>query len=393
MPSTRQWTQDSLMRRVDARPRLGVLASHPIQYQAPLYQELARRGTVDLEVAFLSSDGARPYHDPSFGVTIAWDIDLLGGYRSTVLGRKPLAGKAAWLVSLSRWLRGRDVVVLHGHADPDVLLAAVTCRLLGIPYLLRGDSHAEASASGWRRIARHLVAGAVVRAAAGALPIGQRNAAFYQRYGQIPQYLAPYSVDNDRFQAMSEAERPSRAGRLAALGLDPTRPTVIFSGKLIEQKRPLDLVRAIGLCGGDLNLLLLGDGPLRMEAQGYESRLPVRCLGFINQSELPAWYGCGDVLALPSGHEPWGLVVNEGMACGLVPVVSDAVGSAGDLVDGLGEIFPVGDVAALAAALTRAARDVRDRRERLRDRLMGFTIARTAAGYEQAAMALGRPRR
>jgi hypothetical protein len=157
MPSTRQWTQDSPMGRVDARPRLGVLASHPIQYQAPLYQELARRGTVDLEVAFLSSDGAHPYHDPSFGVTIAWDIDLLGGYRSTVLGRKPLAGKAAWLVSLSRWVRGRDIVVLHGHSDPDVLLAAATCRLLGVPYLLRGDSHAEASASGWRRIARHLV--------------------------------------------------------------------------------------------------------------------------------------------------------------------------------------------------------------------------------------------
>jgi hypothetical protein len=36
---------------------------------------------------------------------------------------------------------------------------------------------------------------------------------------------------------------------------------------------------------------------------------------------------------------------------------------------------------------------VRDRRERLPDRLAGFTIAQTAAGYEQAAMALGRRRR
>jgi glycosyltransferase involved in cell wall biosynthesis len=380
------------MGRVDARPRLGVLASHPIQYQAPLYQELARRGTIDLEVAFLSSDGARPYHDPSFGVTIAWDIDLLGGYRSTVLARKPLAGKAAWLVALSRWLRGRDIVVLHGHSDPDVLLAAATCRLLGIPYLLRGDSHAEASASGWRRIARHLVAGSVVRAAAGALPTGQRNAAFYRRYAQIPQYLAPYSVDNDRFRAMSEAERPARAERLAALGLDPTRPTVIFSGKLIERKRPLDLVRAIGLCGGNLNLLMLGDGPLRAEAQGYESRLPARCLGFVNQAELPGWYSCGDVLALPSGREPWGLVVNEGMACDLVPVVSDAVGCAADLVEGVGEVFPVGDVGALAAALTRACSDARDRREHMRARLSRFTLAETASGYEQAVVALSRPR-
>jgi glycosyltransferase involved in cell wall biosynthesis len=375
-----------------SRPRLGVLATHPIQYQAPLYQEIARRGLVDLEVAFLSRGGAEPVRDPSFGITLAWDIDLLGGYRSTVLGRRPLAAKAPWLAALRRWLRRQDIVVLHGHADPDTLLAVAACRLLGVPYLLRGESHAEPASVGWRRIARHLVAGTVVRGAAGALPVGQRNAAFYQRYGRIPHYFAPYSVDNDRFRAMSEAARPARAERLAALGLDPGRPTVIFSGKLIEQKRPLDLVHAIGRCGGNVNLLLLGDGPLRAEVQGYEGQLPVRCLGFVNQAELPGWYGCGDVLALPSRREPWGLVVNEGMACGLVPVVSDAVGCAADLVEGVGEVFPVGDIAALAAALTRAGAGAPDLREHVRGRLSRFTIAQTATGYEQAAMALGRRR-
>jgi hypothetical protein len=151
-----------------------VLASHPIQYQAPLYQELARRAAVDLEVAFLSGDGAEPYYDPAFGVTLAWNIDLLGGYRSTVLARRPLGGKAAWLALLRHWLRGRDIVVLHGHSDPDMLLAAATCRLFGVPYLLRGDSHAQSYATGLRRIARHLVGGAVVRSAAGALPILSR---------------------------------------------------------------------------------------------------------------------------------------------------------------------------------------------------------------------------
>ena len=374
-------------------PRLGVLATHPIQYQAPLYQELARRGAVELDVAFLDSTGATPFHDPGFGVTLAWDIDLLGGYRSTALSRRPLAGKTAWLVSASRWLRGQDIVVLHGPSDPEILLAAAACRLLGVPYLLRGDAQAEPSAAGLRRIARHLVAGAVIRGAAGALPIGQRNAAFYRRYGRIPHYPAPYSVDNERFQVMAAEARPSRSERLASLGLDPGRPTVIFSGKLIIQKRPLDVVRAIERCDAELNLLLLGDGPLRVEVRGYESRLPVRCLGFINQAEMPCWYGTGDILALPSGREPWGLVVNEGMACGLIPVVSDAVGSGPDLVRGVGEVVPSGDVGALAYALALVARDVPARRERIGARLAGFTIAETAAGYERAASALRRRRR
>jgi len=375
------------------RPRLGVLATHPIQYQAPLYAELARRGTVRLDVAFLSSDGAKPCYDPGFGVTLAWDIDLLAGYPSTLLTRRGLGGKPAWLRAASRWLRQQDIVVLHGHSDPDILLAAAACRALGIPYLLRGDAQPQSSAAGPRRIARHLVAGTVVRNAAGALPIGQRNAAFYRRYGRLPLYIAPYSVDNERFKAAADAARPARDERLSSLGLDPRRPTVVFSGKLITHKRPLDLIAAIERTETPVNLLLLGDGALRAEVRAYEKTMPVRCLGFVNQSEMPCWYGVGDILALPSGHEPWGLVVNEAMACGLIPVVSTSVGCGPDLVDGIGEVFPAGDVDALATALSLVARDLPDRRERLHGRLAGFTIGRTAAGYEQAAIALARRKR
>jgi glycosyltransferase involved in cell wall biosynthesis len=284
-------------------------------------------------------------------------------------------------------------VVIHGHSNPDMLLAMGACRVLGLPYLLRGDAQAEGSPQGWRRLVRRTVAGTAVRNAAGALPIGQRNAAFYQRYGRIPHFLAPYSVDNERFAAMSAEARPSRSARLEALGLDPSLPTVVFSGKLIAQKRPVDLVEAIERCDGALNLLVLGDGALRAEVEHRAAGLPVRCLGFVNQTALPGWYACADLLALPSGREPWGLVVNEGMACGLVPVVSDAVGAAADLVEGVGEVFPVGDVAALAAALTRAAANRGERLAQVRERLSGFTLAMTAAGYEQAALALGRAAR
>ena len=389
MLSKQRGTRDRSFGTTGSRPRLGVLATHPIQYQAPLYQELSRRGVVDLEVAFLSSRGAQPYHDPGFGVTLAWDVDLLAGYRWTLLARKPFAAKAGWLLSASRWLRRQDIVVLHGHADPEMLLAAVACRLLRVPYLLRGDSQPEANAVGWRRIVRHLLATFVVRSAAGALPIGRLNAAFYDRYGRIPQYIAPYSVDNDRFRTMSDAARPSRVQRLESLGLDPQRPTVIFSGKLVPQKRPLDAVHAIAQSGGTLNLVMLGDGPLREEVRRYESQLPVRCLGFVNQAELPGWYASGDVLVLPSGREPWGLVVNEGMACGLAPVVSDAVGCAADLVRGVGEIVPVGDVEALAAALLRASNDAQARHDKIRGRLARYSVTETAKGYEQAALALG----
>jgi glycosyltransferase involved in cell wall biosynthesis len=80
------------------------------------------------------------------------------------------------------------------------------------------------------------------------------------------------------------------------------------------------------------------------------------------------------------------------MACGLVPVVSDAVGCGPDLVAGIGEIFPAGDASALAAALGRVADNLADRQKLVRGRLAGFSIAETAAGYERAAAALARRR-
>lgn len=385
-PSARPQPPGYQSNGVEPRPRLGVLATHPIQYQAPLYQELSRRGVVDLEVAFLSKRGAEPYRDSGFGVTVAWDVDLLGGYRWIWLDLASAGSAPRWLSALCRWLRRQDIVVLHGHTHPGMLTAVTASRLLHVPYLLRGESHADSAAIGWRRLARHALASFTVTGAAGALPIGQLNAAFYRRYGDIPHFLAPYSADNDRFRAMSDDARPARAQRLASIGLDPRRPTVIFSGKLTARKRPLDAVRAIERCPGELNLLVLGDGPLRHELARSAGQLPVRCLGFVNQADLPSWYASGEVLVLPSESEPWGLVVNEGMACGLTPVVSDAVGCAADLVDGIGEIVPVGDIDALAQALMRAGRADSGRRLEMQRRLDRYAVAETAQGYERAAL-------
>jgi len=59
------------------------------------------------------------------------------------------------------------------------------------------------------------------------------------------------------------------------------------------------------------------------------------------------------VFALPSGDEPWGLVVNEAMCFSLPVVASDQVGAAGDLVRrGVnGFVFSHGDVRSLSEHL------------------------------------------
>jgi glycosyltransferase involved in cell wall biosynthesis len=64
-------------------------------------------------------------------------------------------------------------------------------------------------------------------------------------------------------------------------------------------------------------------------------------------------------MVLPSQHETWGAVVNEAMAAGTPVIASDMVGSAIELIESevSGIIYPVGDTAALADAMSRLLRD------------------------------------
>ena len=62
------------------RHRLAIVASHVIQYQAPLFQRIAREPEIDLEVLYCSRLGAETFHDPDMGTLVRWDLDLLAGY-------------------------------------------------------------------------------------------------------------------------------------------------------------------------------------------------------------------------------------------------------------------------------------------------------------------------
>ena len=59
---------------------LAILSTHPIQYQVPLWQALARDGRVPFEVWYLTDHGSRQTRDPEFGKSFSWDLDTLSGY-------------------------------------------------------------------------------------------------------------------------------------------------------------------------------------------------------------------------------------------------------------------------------------------------------------------------
>ena len=162
----------------------------------------------------------------------------------------------------------------------------------------------------------------------------------------------PYAVDNDVFAERSALARTDRCALRACLGVPPTRKIVLFAGKLQRRKKPDLLAAALSdaVWNGDPPaLLFVGDGELRADLE----RLAPDAIftGFVNQTELPAYYDLADIFVLPSLREP-GLAVNEAMACGTAVIVSDQVGCAADLVDSqTGRVVPADDLTALTWAL------------------------------------------
>jgi glycosyltransferase involved in cell wall biosynthesis len=370
------------------RVRLGIVDFHPIQYHTPLYQVIVGRARVELNVLFLSDHA--PMVDPGFGVPVKWDIDLFSGYEHQFLAPGEYSSIRSRMAHLSRWIRVQDAVVIHGYSHPWMLIAALLCRVQRVPYLLRGDSVPQGQSTGLRRYLRGAVARMVVSASAAGLAIGQLNEEFYRHYGAPRIVWAPYSVDGQRFATPPTTSRPEL---LRQWSLDTHKPVILFCGKLSSHKRPLDLCEAVKALGHDVNVIFVGDGRLAEKVRSSIVPGAGVVTGFVNQSELPTYYHAADIVVLPSEMENWGLVLNEAMAAGVLPVASDRVGAAPDLVAGMGEVYPCGDVAALATALSRALARASDprTRDRVKQHAAEFSLDRTAIGYESAAFAVQRP--
>ncbi len=344
--------------------RIGFLTTHPIQYQAPLFRMLSRRPGVRLTALFCLDHGLRPSYDPGFKKMIQYDVPLLEGYEHRFL--RNLARRPGFALGgminpeiVTILARGDfDAVIVHGYASATNLICLSAPR--GRTRLLfRGESNLQARRSVPRRVAKQVLMRTLLHRVDHFLSIGSLNSAYYEAYGVRRERitLAPYSVDNDFFIDRSAAARLDREVTRQQLGLPERRTLFVSAAKVVSKKRPFDLLEGFVRAGISqrAGLVYVGDGDLidelRHRVQSLGLSESVQILGFRNQTELPQILGACDALVLPSDFEPWGLIVNEAMACGAAAIVSDQVGSGPDLVGDARCTFPVGDVEHLGRIL------------------------------------------
>ncbi|CAN7270349.1 glycogen synthase [Microbacterium sp. LjRoot45] len=196
------------------------------------------------------------------------------------------------------------------------------------------------------------------------------------------------SLDPDRVKVIYngidvESWRPVHdEALLERFGIDPSRPSVVFVGRITRQKGLPYFLRAAALLPADVQVILCAGAPdtpqILAEVEGLVRELQQQRDGvvwideFLQRDQLCAILTAATTFVCPSVYEPLGIVNLEAMACGAAVVGTGTGGIPEVVVDGVtGRIVPIDQVqdgtgtptdpdrfvADLAAALTEVVTD------------------------------------
>lgn len=354
--------------------KLAILVTHPVQYFAPIFRELAQQPDLQVKVFFGCNHGVIPSKDPNFGVVFKWDCQPTIGFEHEFISTSSLkaltgiqgirlATKAVAAINSYQ----PDAVLIFAYSPTFITASTLLLSLAGQKLMLRAETTDEAlSRSYLKEKIRQLLLSFYYRQFTHFFPIGTNSINHYLRMGidKTCMTLAYYAIDTEFFQKQVDFWLPQKDTLRAKAGIREQEHVFIYCGKMFPAKNPLIIADALEkLSPGEKAktwFIAVGDGELREE---FERRVKLQLgqkaifVGFKNQSELGQYYAMADTLILPSqSGETWGLVVNEALQFNLKVIVSDKVGCAKDLIkdNNTGWIFTSGNAVELSVFIAQS---------------------------------------
>lgn len=380
--------------------RLVILTEIIAPYRIPVFNALAQRPEIELHIIFLSEN------DPTIRQWRVYKDEIRFQYEVLPSWRRRIAG---YNLLLNRGVRSAlnriqpDVVLCGGYNYLASWRAANWAKGHGVPLLLWSESTA------FDRRRRYSIIEFLKKRFIGmcaAFVVPGKSSQNYLSARGIPEdriFIAPNAVDNSFYSKLAEGTRSDEAKVRARHGLPPRY--FLYVGRLVRDKGVFELFDAYARVKSEIRsqvgLLLVGEGSDHDALAERASQIAIGSIqfrGFVHREELGEIYALADAFIFPTRSDPWGLVVNEAMACALPVIVSDVAGCAADLVrDGWnGFVVSPGAVSKLASEMTKLAEDPDLRREmggRSRERIDAYSPATWAEGVAKAVMIAGAARR
>jgi glycosyltransferase involved in cell wall biosynthesis len=341
--------------------RLAILTEIISPYRIPLFNALARQEKVDLQVIFLAETDPQLRQWQVYREEINFPYVILPSWRKRAGGYNLLLNRG---VGAALAAAAPDTILCGGYNYLAFWQALAWARSRHIPFFLWSESNLQDQRPGHAPV--EMLKQEFFRRCSGFVVPG-KSAAGYLRAHRIKDdliFTAPNAVDNDFFAADAAVIRQHADVQRRQLNL-PNR-YFLFTGRLVVEKGVLDLLAAYAKLDAAVRrqvaLVFVGDGAVRGQLERQAAMISpgvIKFSGFAQREQLAAYYALAEMFILPTHTDPWGLVVNEAMACGLPVIVSSVAGCASDLVreNWNGLLIPPKDVLSLTLAMQRLASD------------------------------------
>ena len=362
-------------------------------YRIPVFNVLARRAGVDLHAIFLAETDTALRQWRIYTDEIGFSYEVLPSWRWRAWKRSLLLNRGLWSAFDAV---NAQTIVCGGYNYPASWEALWWARRRSVRFVLWTESNQRDKRSG-RAGVEWLKRYFVSSCNAFVVP-GKSSFAYLRTLGASEQviFTAPNAVDNTFFATQAEDARAHATEFREKLKL-PSR-FILFVGRLVPEKGVFDLLEAYAKLESGLRsevgLVFAGDGVSREELSRQAKRIRPGMIcfpGFTQREDLAGLYALAETLVLPTHSDPWGLVVNEAMACGLPIIVSSVAGCSADLVeDGCnGYVVPPRDSEKLSVAINSLVRQTELKQRmsaRSSERIRNYSPEACADGLAAAAI-------